>query len=98
MTLSASVSFVPRVEKNDTEADKVIYIPRHERKAVFEGRSGDHAVHNRRRDPSLSGGRGQMAPAFSDGFGDRENPSGEPGTHIDIEPVLQPAPLLADRK
>src|SRR5580658_3480252 len=39
-----------------------------------------------------------MTPEFSDGFGHRENPPREPGTHIDIEPALQRVPLLADRK
>src|SRR5580658_8933463 len=39
-----------------------------------------------------------MAPALRDGFSDGENPSREPGTHIDFEPALQRVPFLADRK
>jgi len=53
---------------------------------VFEGRGGEDAVHD------------QAAPAFGDGFGNGENPAGEPRAHIAIKPVLQVAPFLAGRK
>ena len=35
---------VPGVEENDAEAGEVLDVPRHEGKAVFKRRGGDHAI------------------------------------------------------
>jgi hypothetical protein len=39
-----------------------------------------------------------MPPTLGDGLGDRENPTGVPGTHIHLKPVLQRVPFLAGVK
>jgi hypothetical protein len=62
---------------------------------VFKGRGGDDGVHHLHRDALLFCPRGQMPPTLGDGLGNRENPTGVPGTHINLEPVLQRVPLLA---
>jgi hypothetical protein len=84
---------IPRVEDCDVKTGKVLNVPRHERKAVFKGRCGDYSVHNRNRDPPLSRPSGEVAAALGNRFGNRENPSGEPITHIGFQPAFEP--LLA---
>jgi hypothetical protein len=82
----------------DAETREVFGVARDEGKVVMKGCCRNHAIDDCQRQTVLLCSCGQMSPAFGNDFRDRQYPTSEPRSNVNIKPVLQRGTPLADWK
>lgn len=83
------LGWLPRIENVEVQSFEVFGIAGDESEVVLKCCGGDESVRHRNLATPATLFSGQTAPAFRDGFGDRENAVLKPRAHHLIQPLLE---------